>query len=173
MSGRGLAALGGLVALASVAVTVPAEAPTPAKWTLELRGGPPPAGSTFGLRAVVRIDDGWRLYSLTQPPGGPVPTRVWLAEGQPWALAGPVEGPEPMKEFDPVFGMDVETYVGRVEFEFPVEHSGGPATAAVQVRVRYQMCNGELCLRPKTVGLELPVVSDNPGPAASEGATNR
>ncbi len=173
MSALAFAALGGLIALAGVAPADPVEKLAPTSWTLDLGDGPPSPGATLTIRVLVRIEEGWRLYSLTQPPGGPVPTRIWLAEGQPWVLAGPVRGPDPVKEFDAVFGMEVETYSGRVQFELPVEGVGEPLTSPIQVRARYQMCNGELCLRPKTLRLELPIGHDLPEPSAAGTAPNR
>ena len=173
MSALGVAALGGLIALAGVAATDPVETVAPTRWTLELGDGPPSPGATLTIRVLVAIEEGWRLYSLTQPPGGPVPTRIWLAEGQPWVLAGPVKGPDPRRELDAVFGMEVESYSGRVEFELPVEGGGEPLTSPIQVRARYQMCNGEMCLRPKTLRLELPIGHDRPEPSSADTAPNR
>jgi len=173
MSGLGVAALGSLLALAGGAHPDPVEKLSPTSWTLELGDGRTSPGGTLTIRVLVRIEEGWRLYSLTQPPGGPVPTRIWLAEGQPWVLAGPATGPDPLKAFDAVFGMDVETYSGHVEFELRVEGAGEPLTSPIQVRARYQMCNGELCLRPKTLHLELPIGFDRPEPSPADTAPNR
>jgi hypothetical protein len=153
-----LAALGA-VGLVVVASGQPAD---PARWRLDLGSGPRRPGDVFTVKATVDLAEGWRLYSLSQPPGGPLATRIWLASDQPWVLAGPVEGPEPITEYDHVFEMDVESYVGRAEFDIPVRGPGASTGVPLQVRARYQMCNGERCLRPKTVRLEL-VIPDRGG----------
>ena len=171
MNRGGLASLGSLIVLATLVVPAPGQTLDPAKWTLTLRARPTPPGAAFTIQVVARIDDGWRLYSLTQPPGGPLATRIWLGAGQPWTLAGPIEGPEPTTEFDEVFGMDVEAYVGRADFEIPVKHREGSAAGPVRVKVRYQMCSGELCLRPKTVALELRMETQEPDPTDDAAAT--
>jgi thiol:disulfide interchange protein DsbD len=133
-------------------------------WTIEREAGVEWTATRLTARAVARIHDGWRLYSLTQPPGGPQATRIWLPREQAWTLAGPITGPEPVTGFDEVFRMDVETYVTGAGFQIPVKRDPRSPPGPVRVRVRYQMCNGELCLRPKTVGLELPVPEDASDP---------
>jgi Thiol:disulfide interchange protein DsbD, N-terminal len=91
--------------------------------------------------------------------------RRLLAKEQPWVLAGPVEGPEPITEYDHVFEMDVECYVGRAGLDIPVRDPGGSTGVPLQVRARYQMCNGERCLRPRTVRLELAIADRDPAPS--------
>src|SRR3954468_7968333 len=57
---------------------------------------------TVGLRAT--IPSGWHLYSVTQPPGGPVPTTIDIATPQ-FKLAGPIDGPIPVSAYDPNFSI--------------------------------------------------------------------
>jgi hypothetical protein len=172
VSPLGVGVLAALTGVGGVAPSAPVERPDPARWSAELVDAPRTPGAPFPIRAVVFVEEGWRLYSLSQPPGGPLPTRIWLAEGQPWLPAGPVRGPDPLREFDPFFGMEVETYSGRVEFDLEVKGGGGPSAPPIQLRARYQMCNGERCLRPKTLRIELPVDPGRLGPASGDGVSN-
>lgn len=59
---------------------------------------------------------------------------------------------------DQMFGMEVEFYIGEVEFGLPLavakDSQGGVKLA---VTARYQACDNRLCLAPKTVRLERPV----------------
>ena len=50
---------------------------------------------------------------------GPIPTRIWIAEGQPFSLAGAVQSPEPQVVQDATFGMEVEVFEGDSQFHAP------------------------------------------------------
>src|SRR5947209_14510697 len=52
----------------------------PVHWTLTSDVGQAPPGATVALRLTAKLDDGWHLYSLTTPKGGPIPTTAALAE---------------------------------------------------------------------------------------------
>jgi hypothetical protein len=114
------------------------------------------AGARFDLKLVARIEEGWHLYSMKPVEDGPIPTRLWLAEGQPLQLAGPIRAAEPEKVQDPSFGMEVELYEGQAEFTLPLRvAAGAPAgPMTVVVMASYQSCNNKVCLPPKTVKVE-------------------
>jgi len=141
------------------AAAVPAAPPDPVAWKLE--GAPEKPlkpGARFTLRLVAKIQDGWHLYSLKPMAEGPIPTRIWLAEGQPFALAAAVRGPAPRVVDDPAFGMEVELYEGEATFTLPLRI--GEASGGVQkllVNASYQSCNNKICLPPKTVRVEAAV----------------
>jgi len=52
---------------------------------------------------------------------GPIATRIWIADGQPFALAGGVKAPDPQVMQDPALGMEVELYEGEAAFTLPVK----------------------------------------------------
>ena len=58
----------------------------PVQWTLSSDVVKAPPGSTVPLRLTAKLDEGWHLYSLTTPKGGPIPTQADLAENP--AVAG-------------------------------------------------------------------------------------
>ncbi|MBI4876368.1 MAG: protein-disulfide reductase DsbD N-terminal domain-containing protein [Acidobacteria bacterium] len=134
---------------------------TPVVWNfgqpaLEGRAAP---GATVKVKLGARIQESWRLYSLKRAEGGPIPTRITLPEGQPFALAGAIEASEPIRLHDPVFDMEIEFYAGSAEFVLPVKVAAGarPGAATLKVAARYQICDDKQCLPPRTVTLELPV----------------
>ncbi len=146
-------------ALAAFATTAcshsapPAVAP-PVRWTIV----PPRARITTSPDTVViqaSIEPGWHVYSLTQPAGGPVATRVSLSPGQPFELAGtPVSAPAPHVAYDDAFRMNVQLYEARVRFLVPVRASRAVMPAdSVRVNVRYQICNASLCYPAQTAKL--------------------
>jgi DsbC/DsbD-like thiol-disulfide interchange protein len=111
------------------------------------------------VKLQATVQDGWHLYSLKPMPEGPIPTRIWLAEGQPFALAGTIQAPDPQVMQDPSFGMEVELYEGEAVFTLPVRVSAGvaPGQQKLVVSASYQSCNAKLCLPPKSVKAEIPV----------------
>jgi len=142
-----------------LAVAVLPAAENPVAWSFKtMPKKPVKAGENFAFRLVARIEPGWHLYSIDQPPGGPVATEISLATGAPFEM-GAVTGPKPHVLFDSNFDMQVGFYAGGAEFYLPVkvapDASAGRRTLVVAAR--YQSCNDKLCLPPKTVKLEVPV----------------
>ncbi|MCU0246268.1 MAG: protein-disulfide reductase DsbD N-terminal domain-containing protein [Bryobacter sp.] len=131
----------------------------PIRWSVtEAPKSAVPAGSKFAVKIEAVIPEGWHLYSLTQPPGGPIPTRIAVPEGQAFVLAGTVDAPAPDRVQDEAFGMEVESYEGTIPFTVPVSASKDAAgKATLTITARYQACSKSLCLPPRTVRLEVPV----------------
>lgn len=113
--------------------------------------------ATVDVRAA--IDPGWYIYSITQGEGGPVPSRISLADEQPFAQAGDVTGTTPTVKFDQNFSMEVEMHEGSVAYELPVQvqDDAGPDVSEIQVRARYQACTNRVCLPAQTAKLTVPV----------------
>ena len=65
------------------------------------------------------VESGWKVYSLTQGGGGPVPLSVTAVPEI--ELEGPVQGPPPDRSLDPNFNIETETYAGAPEFRFAVK----------------------------------------------------
>jgi thiol:disulfide interchange protein DsbD len=148
-----------LFCAALAALTLTAAPPDPVSWKLE----PPTAksvkpGARVTLKLVATIQPGWHLYSLKPIADGPIPTRIWIAEGQPFSLASPVQAPSPTAMQDPALGMEVEFYEGETPFMLPVKVAAGVSGAQMlTVSASFQSCNDKLCLPPKTVKVQLPL----------------
>jgi thiol:disulfide interchange protein len=141
------------VLLAFCAIAALAAPPDPVAWKIEgAPAKPARAGDRFSVKLVAQIQEGWHLYSMKEVADGPVATRIWVAEGQPIQLAGPIKAAPPEVIQDPSFNMEVEEYEGQAEFTLPLRATG-PAQTLV-VNVSYQSCNNRLCLPPKTVKVE-------------------
>ena len=90
--------------------------------------------------------------------GGPNPTRIWIAGGQNFSLAGAVQSPEPRVMQDASFAGEVELYEGEIELTLPgVVPGAAPGTHNMVVSDFCQSCNNKLCLPPKTMKAEVPV----------------
>jgi thiol:disulfide interchange protein DsbD len=132
--------------------------PTPVRWAIATAGAPIASGDTTRIRVDAAIQDGWHVYSITQPAGGPIATRISVPAGQPFLAAGAVEATTPPHvAFDDAFRMNVQLHVKAASFDVPVRFTGATAAAgssdSVHVNVRYQACNASLCLPPQTARL--------------------
>jgi len=142
------------------AVCLAAAPPNPVAWKLsDAPAKPVKAGARFTVKLTAAIQPGWHIYSLKPLEDGPVPTRIWLAQGQPFQLAGPIKGDEPQTRQDPTLHMDVELYEGSAAFSLPLKVAPGTAQGAqnLVVNAQTQSCNNSMCLPPATVKVEIPV----------------
>jgi len=147
-----------LILAATMALGLAAAPADPVAWKLVAPAAPVKAGAKFKMKLVATVSEGWHLYSLKPMSEGPIPTRIRLAEGQPFTLTGPVDAPEPRTVRDASFGMDVELYTGETEFVLPLKTAAGSAGAQkLVVTASYQSCNIQICLPAKTVKVEAPI----------------
>jgi hypothetical protein len=161
----------GLLLAAPLGGRAPAQEAPPARilWSITVPDAQRPVAPGQRLDVTLRavVERGWYVYAMTQPPGGPTPLRFTVPEGQPFVLAGPVRGPEPVRGWDAAFEIDTAKHAGTAAFTVPVqvaEHAAaGKGTLTVQVR--HQVCSDTLCLRPKTESLVLPIEIRRTAPA--------
>ena len=141
------------IAFAALEALALAAPPDPVAWKVEaVPAKPVKAGARLTAKLTVEIQEGWHLYSMKEVPDGPIATRIWIPQGQPLQLAGPIKAAPPQVIHDDSFNMEVEQYEGEAEFTLPLR-----ATAAADkltVNVSYQSCNNRICLPPKTVKVE-------------------
>lgn len=126
-----------------------------------------PSGGKGVARISASIEGGWYMYSISQGPGGPIPTRISLGEG-PFKM-GTVSGPRPKVKMDPNFGINTESYSGSAVFSVPftVEPGTPEGPQALNASIRYQVCDDRVCLPPKTIRMTAAVTITAGKPAAS------
>jgi thiol:disulfide interchange protein len=136
----------------------PAAAQNPVSWSAATKATKVKPGETFKVEMVARMEEGWHLYSVDQPPP-PIATRLTVPAGQPFTLAGAVDAPAPRVAFDQSFGINTELYEESATFTLPVKAAADAPGGKRQVKVQayYQTCNNQFCLPPKTVPLEVTV----------------
>lgn len=147
----------------------------PIQWVLRKeKPGSIRAGEQFNVSVIATIADGWHLYALEQPEGGPIATRLSVSGGQTFRLAGDIESPLPQVVFDPNFNLETQFYQGEAIFTLPIEVSkdAPPGKDVLSVTAFYQTCNARTCLPPKTVKVtfELDVIGsekNSPPPGVS------
>ena len=103
------------------------------------------------LTITAEIPAGWHIYSLTQGPGGPNPTRIKLDSSPEYRLSGAfVPDPPPKVHMDADFpGVPLEEQSGRVTWRAPIELAAGvdPSKLEIKGRVNAQRCK-QSCLPP-------------------------
>ena len=126
------------------------------KWSAATKATTVKPGASFEVQVTADLGDGWHLYSITQAPP-PIATRITVPAGQPFALAGSVEGPTPRVAFDQSFGIDTEFYEDSAIFVVPVKAAADAPGGKRKLRIDtyFQLCNDQLCLPPKTVSVEV------------------
>jgi hypothetical protein len=115
----------------------------------------------FGIRVQAEIAPGYHVYSVTQAPGGPMPTSISLAAGQPFSRpwSGTSCWPKPFNIFSSQFGMEIEYHVGKVAFDFSLVAvaDAAPGAHEVLIEIHYQLCHEHTCLVPESRQLRVPV----------------
>lgn len=122
-------------------------------------------GGLFRVALTASIPEGWKLYSLTQPAGGPRATTIRVAE--PYGAAGAIKAPVPDTIPDRNFNLFTEVYHERATFMVPVR---APKVAQpgqpLRVIIAFQTCTDRYCLPPRTDTVLLAVQVAGGHPAA-------
>ena len=86
--------LSSVIIVASMSAAAVAQSPTPVSWSASMIPASLARGASSEIQIEARIDPGWHIYSVTQPPGGPIATKIALADGGPLRSAGkPISQP--------------------------------------------------------------------------------
>ena len=107
------------------------------------------------LTITARIKPTWHIYSITQPPGGPLPTEIKLRCCEAFRLLEDFHAsPPPERKSEPAFdNLVVETHHDRVTWRAPIEIGShvDPETLQIEGIIRVQPCNPNNCLPPQEV----------------------
>lgn len=127
------------------------------------------------LAVTASLEEGWHLYSVTQKPGGPKPTRIVLAADSPRRTAGPFQpdAPPSSRLLDDVpawKGIPIEEHHGTVTWRAPLETgAAGPLRGTVSL----QLCRDNACNPPEAIPFTTAAIpadgsaSAAPGPSPS------
>lgn len=103
------------------------------------------------------VQDGWHVYALSQPPGGPTPLKISVPSGAPFEIEKPVQETKVTRHDDPNFKMETLYYLNAINFHVAVKKVGAGSPETVPIDVRFQACNDRLCLPPYTAHLTAPL----------------
>lgn len=106
------------------------------------------------LYITADIGKGWHIYSISQPDGGPLATKITLDASDKFRLLEDfTPSPEPARKTEPeAFGdLPIESHEGRVTWYAPIALADGVDPAALKIGgiVNAQACNDTGCLPPE------------------------
>ncbi|MGI8556369.1 MAG: protein-disulfide reductase DsbD N-terminal domain-containing protein [Pyrinomonadaceae bacterium] len=129
----------------------------PVKWSLKIETPVKSVnkGDTFNAVLSAKIDDGWHLYALEKIEGGPFPTRISVPDDALFELSK-IDAPPPIEFDDSAFGVITKFYENAVNFGLPLKakENVDKDLFNLKIKVRFQVCNDQMCLPPTTVAVE-------------------
>jgi thiol:disulfide interchange protein len=153
-------------------VARPVAVQTPIHWSLAPEAGAKAdPGKPLTIILSAKIDDGWHLYGLTQPPG-PAPLTLTIDKSGPFSLAGAITESAPIQKFDPNFGATTQYHEDAATVTLPLTIAADAPLGQTPFRltVNFQACNAQVCLPPKDEKLEVSIDVGSTGapPPASD-----
>jgi len=123
------------------------------KWSYAAKRLSPTEAVVF-LKAT--IDEGWHVYGLNVPDGGPIKTSFTFAKSNDYSLVGAASQPTPIKKYESTFKMDVTYFEKSVIFQQKIKLKSAGATT-VKGQLEYMTCNDHKCLPPEDIDFTIPV----------------
>ena len=102
-------------------------------------------GSSVGLLTVkLTVNKSWKVYSMTQGEGGPLPTSIHLTPSPDYRLLGSFSPDHPPKvEDSEIFQMKVESFKEHVTWSVPIEALSNPSGLVVRGYLDGLACAGQ------------------------------
>jgi thiol:disulfide interchange protein len=116
---------------------------SPISVTAEFTGADDDRPAVLMITADIATD--WHLYSITQPPGGPLKTEIDLAPSSSYQLLGPFL-PNPLyhSTIDDIVwvGLEIQEHTGKVTWYAPIKLAAGVDPKQLQIEgvLRGQVC---------------------------------
>lgn len=105
----------------------------------------------YEVRITATLESGWHIYSQSTAEGGPVPTQFVFTRNPLLQLTGEVKELGDLEQHhEPLFGVDVQQYSGKVSFVQTLQVKGRAKTN-LSGKITYMLCNAKECLPPKTI----------------------
>lgn len=145
--------------IAAISIVLTAQAQSPVRWRTTVKM----TSETEGVVTIkALISDGWHLYGLQMPEGGPKPTSFDFSGSNGIKTDGEIRPSEsPIEQVDPLFGKKLSWWDRNVAFtqNFILIDK---KDARVKVSISYMSCNGESCTPPKSESVSAPIPEYNP-----------
>jgi DsbC/DsbD-like thiol-disulfide interchange protein len=145
-----------LVSLLLTAVQRPADV---VRWSAAAPAASVAPGGTVKITVAAKVQSGWKLYAIEQPADGPEPLAFAAAKESGYSvLTKQIVAPKAKIQSDENFGLQTRYYEDDVAFTLPVNvpASATPGTS-VPLEVTFQACGQNICLRPYTQKLQVPI----------------
>ena len=126
---------------------------------------------SFEMVMTATIDEGWHLYSIDLPQGGPVATKFTFEEPAGYTLDGRTyEVTKPEIKYDNSFEMNIGMHSGKAEFRQKIKLT--EPSAKVKGYVTFMSCNDKECLPPRDVEFLLQIGEKVSAHATEEGQSS-
>jgi len=146
------------ISVAAQAQLIPFSQSQPRHLDIHAQFTPPTEDSPSYLIITAKIAPGFYIYSITQPPGGPRPTRIRIHESPDFQITGPFQPTSPPKtKLDPLFdNLRVEYHTEEVTWFAPLQWREGVALheATISGSVQVQVCDATTCYPPQEYPFE-------------------
>ncbi len=131
----------------------------------------PADDGAWHLQVTANLQPGWYIYSITQEPGGPVPTKITVEPSTSYRIVEDFRADTPpKKKSEPLFGgLTVETHHDAVTWTARVELDSGaqPSDITIKGQIRAQLCTESMCRPPERFAFTASVDSVTPSPQAA------
>jgi suppressor for copper-sensitivity B len=133
------------------------------------------SGGPSQLVVTAVIEQGWHLYAVDQPRGGPTPTVIRVASDAPLVPTGPFVPDQPpvAHEVDDIpawKGLELREHAGTVVWRVPLKVNPSGSGERITGSVTFQLCQDTSCLPPETVDF-VAALDGAPRPAAAASAS--
>ena len=124
----------------------------PVKWNVELKNT---GDKTAEIQIQATIDDGWHLYGLNLPKGGPQPTSIVFETIENASKDGAIQAPSKLlKQFDANFNMELNWYTSNALFIQKIKFNDS-SKVKIKGYVEFMACNDKSCLPPSKIPFNL------------------
>lgn len=131
--------------LLMIAWAAEAQILTPVKWEIKLEDSD---SSVKTLLFSAKLDNGWHLYDMNLPEGGPISTSFnYKTLKGAKTVGSPVPSKKATTVYDEQFEMNLSWYAHEVSFTQKLEITN-PKAFKVEGYVEFMACNDENCLPP-------------------------
>ena len=117
----------------------------PVKWSVEQKNT---GDKTAEIQIHAFVDEGWHLYGLDLPKGGPHPTTIVFETLQNASKVGEIQTASKLvKQFDANFNMELNWYSNDALFIQKIKFNDG-SKVKIKGYVEFMACNDKSCLPP-------------------------
>ncbi len=128
-----------------LAATAFAQIYKPVKWSANLKNT---SLTTADINVIATIDEGWHLYGLDIPSGGPHATSIVFEKITNAKPVGSLQAKSKLiKQYDANFDMELTWYAKEAVFTQKISFKEG-AKISVEGYADFMVCNDESCLPP-------------------------
>jgi len=125
----------------------------PVKWSYEVK---PLENNPAEIILKAKIDEGWNLYAMEVPTGGPLPTEIKFTAARSYKTQGKIiTTPKPTEVYDEMFEMKIGKWKKNVSFMQKIIVSGNK-DFTINVDIEYMVCNDNSCI-PLSENLKIKV----------------